>query len=44
MTAPVTLHVVAGGDHSFTVSRSPKDAVLSAVADVIASWAVSSNV
>jgi hypothetical protein len=36
--------VVAGGDHSFTVSRSPKDAVLSAVADVIASWAVSSNV
>ena len=38
MPAPVTLHVVAGGDHSFTVSRSPKDAVLAAVADVIASW------
>ena len=44
MTAPVTLHVVAGGDHSFTVSRAPKDAVLSAVADVISRWTVSSNV
>ena len=40
----LTLHVVAGGDHSFTVSRAPKDAVLSAVADVILGWAVSSNV
>jgi predicted alpha/beta-hydrolase family hydrolase len=44
MTAPVTLHVVAGGDHSFTVSRSPKDAVLTAVADVVAAWTLSSNV
>jgi predicted alpha/beta-hydrolase family hydrolase len=44
MTAPVTLHVVAGGDHSFTVSRTPKDAVLAAVAGVIASWADSSIV
>jgi predicted alpha/beta-hydrolase family hydrolase len=44
MAAPVTLHVVAGGDHSFAVSRSPRDAVLSAVADVISAWATSSNV
>jgi len=44
MTAPVTLHVVAGGDHSFAVSRSPRDAVLSAVADVISAWAISSDV
>ena len=41
---PVTLHVVDGGDHSFTVPRSPKDAALARVADVIAAWAVSSNV
>ena len=44
MTAPVTLHVVAGGDHSLTVARNPKDAVLSAVAGVISAWSVSSNV
>ena len=44
MTAKVALHVVAGGDHSFTVPRSSKDAVLSAVADVISQWTVSSNV
>jgi predicted alpha/beta-hydrolase family hydrolase len=39
MTAPVTLHVVEGGDHSLSVSRTPKDAVLDTVADVIAAWA-----
>ena len=44
MPGPVALHVVEGGDHSFTVPRAPKDAVLAPVADVIAAWAVSSNV
>jgi len=43
MTAAVTLHVVEGGDHSFTVSRTPRDAVLTAVADVVARWADSAN-
>jgi predicted alpha/beta-hydrolase family hydrolase len=43
MPGPVTLHVVAGGDHSFTVARSPRDGVLSAVADIVAGWADSSN-
>ena len=38
MTAPVTLHVVDGGDHSLAVSRTSKDAVLDTVADVIARW------
>ena len=41
MTAPVTLHVVEGGDHSFVVSRTPKDAVLDGVADVVARWSSS---
>jgi hypothetical protein len=44
MTAAVTLHVVEGGDHSFAVARTPRDAVLAAVADVVAHWADSSNV
>jgi len=38
MTAPVTLHVVEGGDHSLAVSRTPKDTVLDGVADIIARW------
>jgi predicted alpha/beta-hydrolase family hydrolase len=44
MSAPVTLHVIQGGDHSFAVARTPRDAVLTAVADVVISWADSSNV
>ena len=44
MTAAVTLHVVDGGDHSFAVARTPRDAVLTAVADEIVGWADSSNV
>ena len=43
MTAAVTLHVVEGGDHSFAVARTPRDAVLAAVADVVVRWADSSN-
>jgi len=43
MPAPVVLHVVEGGDHSFAVPRTPRDAVLAGVADVIARWADSSN-
>lgn len=43
MPAPVTLHVVEGGDHSFAVARTSRDAVLAAVSDVVARWADSSN-
>ena len=43
VAGPVTLHVVEGGDHSFTVARTPRDTVLAAVADVIVAWAISSN-
>jgi predicted alpha/beta-hydrolase family hydrolase len=43
MKAPVTLHVVEGGDHSFSVSRTPRDEVLDAVADVVLAWADSSK-
>jgi predicted alpha/beta-hydrolase family hydrolase len=43
MHAPVTLHVVEGGDHSFAVSRRPREEVLGAVLDAVAAWAVSSN-
>jgi hypothetical protein len=43
MPGPVTLHVVAGGDHSFAVARTPRDAVLAGVADAIVAWADSSN-
>jgi predicted alpha/beta-hydrolase family hydrolase len=39
MTAPVTLHVVEGGDHSFAVARTPRETVLDTVADVVADWA-----
>ena len=42
MTAPVTLHVVEGGDHSFTVARTPRETVLDGVADVIAGWSAAS--
>jgi hypothetical protein len=42
--AAVTLHVVAGGDHSFAVSRTPRETVLAAVADVIVDWATAANV
>ena len=41
MTAPVTLHVVAQGDHSLVVSRSagvPQKEVYAIVLDTIASW------
>jgi uncharacterized protein len=38
MRAPVTLHVVAGGDHSLAVRGRSKDASLDAVALVIAEW------
>jgi predicted alpha/beta-hydrolase family hydrolase len=44
MTAPVTLHVVEGGDHSFAVPRTPRDGVLDTVADVIVRWSESANV
>jgi predicted alpha/beta-hydrolase family hydrolase len=44
LSAPVTLHVVEGGDHSFAVSRTPRDTVLASVADTIAAWVDSSNV
>jgi len=44
MSAAVTLHIVEGGDHSFAVARTPRDAVLAAVADVVIGWADSSNV
>ena len=37
--APVTVHVVEGGDHSFTVGRTPRETVLDLVADVVAGWA-----
>jgi uncharacterized protein len=42
--ATVTLHVVEGGDHSFAVSRTPRDTVLAAVADAIVTWAAASDV
>ncbi|HYI05059.1 MAG TPA: alpha/beta fold hydrolase [Reyranella sp.] len=38
MRATVTLHVVAGGDHSLAVRGKGKDAALPAVADIIAEW------
>jgi predicted alpha/beta-hydrolase family hydrolase len=39
MAAPVTVHVVEGGDHSFAVARTPRETVLDSVADVVADWA-----
>ena len=38
MPAEVTLHVVAGGDHSLTVKRQTKADALDPVAAVVASW------
>jgi predicted alpha/beta-hydrolase family hydrolase len=38
MRAPVTLHVVAGGDHSLTVRGKGKDAALANVAGVVTAW------
>lgn len=38
MRAPVTLHVVAGGDHSFGVKTRPAREVLDEVVDVVAAW------
>lgn len=38
MTAKVTLHVVAKGDHSLAVSGRPRDAILNDVLDVAATW------
>jgi uncharacterized protein len=37
-TTKVTLHVVAGGDHSLAVRGRQKDAVFEGVLDVVASW------
>jgi uncharacterized protein len=44
LAAPATLHVIEGGDHSFAVARTPRDTVLSAVADVVARWTDTSDV
>jgi predicted alpha/beta-hydrolase family hydrolase len=38
MTARVTLHVVAGGDHSLTVRGKKKDEAFHDVLDVVASF------
>jgi hypothetical protein len=38
MTAPVTLHVVAKGDHSLSVRGQKRDDVLAQVADAAVSW------
>jgi predicted alpha/beta-hydrolase family hydrolase len=38
MTAPVTLHVVAKGDHSLAVRGQSKDDVMNAWLDVAAAW------
>jgi predicted alpha/beta-hydrolase family hydrolase len=38
MTAKVTLHVVAKGDHSLAVSGRPRDQVLNDVLDVATAW------
>jgi predicted alpha/beta-hydrolase family hydrolase len=38
MTAPVTLHVVPGGDHSLTVRSRGREAVYDEVADVVSGW------
>jgi hypothetical protein len=43
MPGPVTLHVVDGGDHSFTVARTPRDTVLGSLAGIVVRWADSSN-
>jgi hypothetical protein len=38
MRAPITFHVVDGGDHSFAVSRTPREQVLDRVLDAVAAW------
>jgi len=38
MAAPVTLHVVAGGDHSLGVRSRKKEQIYGEVLDVVASW------
>jgi predicted alpha/beta-hydrolase family hydrolase len=38
MAAPVTLHIVDGGDHSLTVRRRKRDEVYGEVLDVMADW------
>ena len=38
MTAPVMLHVVAGGDHSLVVRSRGREAVYDEVADVVSAW------
>ena len=38
MKANVTLHIVAGGDHSLAVRSQKKDEAFQGVLDVIASW------
>jgi predicted alpha/beta-hydrolase family hydrolase len=38
MKANVTLHVVAGGDHSLAVRGSKKDEVFEGVVDAVAAW------
>jgi predicted alpha/beta-hydrolase family hydrolase len=38
MTARVTLHVVAKGDHSLAVSGRPRDAILNEVLDLAVTW------
>jgi predicted alpha/beta-hydrolase family hydrolase len=38
MTAPVTLHVVPGGDHSLSVRGQSKNHAFELIADVVAGW------
>ena len=38
MRAPVTLHVVSGGDHSLAVKGRSKNEALEAVTTVVADW------
>lgn len=38
MRAPVTLHVVPGGDHSLAVRGQPRERIYEPVLDVIAGW------
>ncbi len=41
MTAPTTLHVVEGGDHSFAAKGVSKVAMLDGLVDVVAGWVAS---
>lgn len=38
MPAPVTLHVVQGGDHSFATKAAPRSAVYESICDVVRDW------